>query len=331
MAVNPETKQPLKLTRFAKFAWGVVVYNLLTIMWGAYVRASGSGAGCGEHWPLCNGEVVPRGRSIETLVELSHRITTSLAGLLAIALVFFAFRLLPKRHPARLGALLTLVFILLEGAVGAVQVKLGLTAHNDSLARAVVGSIHLVNTFLLLAAMTLTAWWAAGAPRVRLKEQGSVWALCALGLLGLLVLAASGAVTALGDTLFPARTLAAGMQQDFSPTAHFLLRLRVLHPLIALAVGCYVVLTASYISNFLRPTARVKRLAALLITVFLLQLGAGLLNLYLLAPIWLQLTHLLLADLLWLALVLTSAAALAAPAAMPEPVAALALHTAEEL
>src|SRR5262249_27689561 len=146
----------MKHSWYARFAWFVLAYTLAVIVWGAYVRASGSGAGCGSHWPLCNGEVVPRAARIEALLEFSHRVTTSLSGLLVILLVIGAFRAFPRRHPARLGSILTLGFILVEGLVGAAQVLLGLTADNSSAARAVVGSIHLANTFLLLGALTLT-------------------------------------------------------------------------------------------------------------------------------------------------------------------------------
>ncbi len=330
MTVIAENRQPLQLTRFAKFAWSVLAYNLAVIVWGAYVRASVSGNGCGSHWPLCNGEFIPTAPQLKTLIEFSHRLTSGLSVVLLVVLVVWAWRAYPTGHRVRRAATLALVFIFTEALVGAGLVLFELVAQNASIARALFMSVHLLNTFVLLAVLTLAAWWASGAPRVRLTGQGIVPHLFALGLFGALVLAVSGAVTALGDTLFPARTLAEGMQQDFSPTAHFLLRLRVLHPALALAVGCYVVLTASYVSNFLRPTARVQRLTALLVTVFLLQLGAGLLNLYLLAPVWLQLAHLLLADLLWLALVLTTAAALAAPAVEAEPGASISLHTAEE-
>lgn len=320
----------MKRTRFATYAWVVLAYNLAVIVWGAFVRASVSGNGCGSHWPLCNGEFIPTAPQLKTLIEFSHRLTSGLSVVLLVGLAVWAWRAYPRGHRVRRAALLSVVFIFTEALVGAGLVLFELVAENASTARALFMSVHLLNTFVLLAMLALTAWWATDGPPVRLTGQGIVPHLCALGLLGLLVLAVSGAITALGDTLFPARTLSAGMQQDFSPTAHFLLRLRVLHPALALAVGCYVVLTASYISNFLRPTARVKRLSALLITVFLLQLGAGLLNLYLLAPVWLQLTHLLLADLLWLALVLTTAAALAVPAGEVAPVAAVALPAAEE-
>jgi len=163
-------KYHMKLGRFALYAWAVLVYNLLVILWGAFVRASGSGAGCGSHWPLCNGEVIPLAPPVATLIEFSHRLTTGLAGLLVIGLVVWAFRAFPRGNSVRLGAALSLAFILIEGLVGALQVRLGLTADNASVGRAVVGSIHLANTFLMLAALTLTAWWAGGGASLQLRN-----------------------------------------------------------------------------------------------------------------------------------------------------------------
>jgi len=293
------------------YAWIVVAVNLLVIVWGAYVRASFSGDGCGSHWPLCNGEVIPTAPVIKTLVELTHRLTSGAALLLVVGLVWRSRRLFPKGDQVRRGAFWSLIFILIEALLGAALVKFNLVAGNASVARAFVMSIHLVNTFVLLALLSLTAWWAMGAPPVRLRGQGKVNAIFAAGLCGTLLIAVSGAIAALGDTLFPARSLAEGMRQDFSPTAHFLIRLRALHPVLAVGIGCYAVAAASYVNNFLRPGLRTKKLTNVLTTLFLLQLGAGILNVSLLAPIWLQLTHLLLADFFWIALVLTAASALA--------------------
>ena len=303
----------MKLNRFAVYAWGVVGYNLLVIVWGAYVRASGSGAGCGSHWPLCNGEVIPHSRPIETFIELAHRLTSGLSLLLIVGLAVWAFRAFPKKHPVRRGAALSLFFILTEALVGAGLVLFELVADNAAIARAMFMSVHLINTFTLLAFLTLTAWWASGAQSVRLRGQGFAAWLLWLALLGTLVLAVSGAVTALGDTLFPSNSFAAGLNQDFSPTAHFLIRLRLLHPALAVTVGSIVLIVAGIV-NFLRPGRWVRGWMLLVTTLVVLQLGAGLLNVALLAPIWLQLVHLLLADLLWLALVLLTASALTHPA-----------------
>ncbi|HLL72927.1 MAG TPA: COX15/CtaA family protein [Pyrinomonadaceae bacterium] len=300
----------MKLTRLARYAWLVVAVNLFVIVWGAYVRASFSGDGCGSHWPLCNGEVIPTTGLLKTLIELTHRLTSGVALLLVIWMVWQT-KLFPRGHRVRRGAFWSLIFILIEALIGAALVKFELVAGNASVARAFVMSIHLVNTFLLLAALSLTAWWAMGGAGVRLRGQGKVSLLFALGLAGTLLIAVSGAIAALGDTLFPASSLAQGIRQDFSPAAHFLVRLRVLHPLLAVLIGCYAVAAASYVNTFLRPGERTKKLTNLLTTLFIVQLTVGIMNVSLLAPVWLQLTHLLLADFFWIALVLTAASALA--------------------
>ena len=301
-----------KCPRFAIYAWSVVGYNLLVILWGAYVRASGSGAGCGNHWPLCNGEVLPHSNRIETFIELTHRLMSGLSLLLIIGLVVWSFRAFPRKSPIRYAAVLTLFFVLTEALIGAVLVRAELVEGNATMSRAIVMSVHLVNTFTLMAFMTLTAWWASGKSPIRIKGQGFVIWLLGLALIGTLVLAVSGAVAALGDTLFPSQSIAAGLSQDFSPTAHFLIRLRLLHPALALTVGSVVLIVAS-LTNFLRPGGWVKRSMLMVTALVVLQLGAGLLNVVLLAPIWLQILHLLLADLLWLALIILTASALEQP------------------
>ncbi|HZH31749.1 MAG TPA: COX15/CtaA family protein, partial [Pyrinomonadaceae bacterium] len=222
----------MKLNRFAVYAWLVVAANLFVIVWGAYVRASFSGDGCGSHWPLCNGEVLPRTGLLKTVIELTHRLTSGVALLLVVGLVWRARRLFPRGHRVRRGAFWSLIFILIEALIGAALVKLDLVAHNASLARAFVMSFHLVNTFVLLAVLSLTAWWAMGGDAVLLRGRGKLAAIFAAGLCGTLLVAVSGAVAALGDTLFPVNSLAEGIRQDLSPTAHFLVRLRVLHPLL---------------------------------------------------------------------------------------------------
>lgn len=308
----------MQRNRFATFAWGVLAYNLLVILWGAYVRASGSGAGCGDHWPQCNGQIIPRAPAIETLVEFSHRLTTGLSGLLVIGLALWAFRAYERRSPVRLGAVLTFVFVLTEGLVGALQVKLGLTADNASVGRAVIGSIHLLNTFLLLATMLLTAWWASGGPAVQVRGHGRLGALLWLGLLATLLVGASGAVTALGDTLFPAASFHEGLRQDFDPTANFMIQLRVYHPMLAVAVSIYSIVLGALVRAQCPGRASLV-LSVTLVGLFLAQLVVGAFNAYLLAPIWLQLFHLLMAQLVWMALVLLTAVAMPARADVPAP------------
>ena len=304
------------MSRFAKFAWGLLAYNLLVIAWGAYVRASGSGAGCGAHWPLCNGEMLPREPGVEMLVELSHRVTSGLSLVFGLALAIAAHRTHPRGSLVRRGAWASFGFVGAEALIGAGLVLFELVAHDKSMKRALSMALHLTNTFFLLAALTLTAFWASGGGRVAVRRQGVLaWSL-GLAVVGVLLLGMSGAVTALGDTLFPARSVADGIAQELSGGAHLFVRLRLLHPVIATLVAVLVLL-ASTLSRLLRPTPHVRTLSRLVSLFVLAQMIAGIVNVALLAPIPMQLVHLLLADSVWISLVLLAASALRAPDASP--------------
>src|SRR5688500_17618370 len=143
----------------ARFAWTVLAYNVAVICWGAYVRATGSGAGCGNHWPLCNGEVLPRSPGLATMIEFSHRLTSGLALIGVAALLVWTFRAAGRGAPARSAAVCSLVFILLEAAVGAGLVLFELVADNATMARAMFMVVHLINPFLLLRPLSLSASW----------------------------------------------------------------------------------------------------------------------------------------------------------------------------
>lgn len=297
-----------------RYAIGVLGVNLGVILWGAFVRATGSGAGCGAHWPTCNGEVVPREPSVETLIELTHRVTSGLALLLVVGMVVAAFRSRPKGHPMRLASVLSLVFILLEAAIGAGIVLLEYVALDESVARVYWMGAHLVNTFLLVAVLSLSVLWAPpDAERGALHRGMWPWIIAAVALL---LVGVTGAVTALGDTLFPAGSLREGIEQDFAATAHFLVRLRVWHPVSAVVAGLYVVGVA-VMTAMRRPSAR--RAAQALVALYLLQLCGGFVNLALLAPVWMQMVHLLLADLTWIGLVWLGVESLGATEAVSAP------------
>lgn len=307
------------MSRLHRFAWVVLVFNLAVIAWGAFVRASGSGAGCGAHWPLCNGEVVPRAPAVTTMIEFTHRATSGVALLLVAALAVVVFRGRPKGHPARAAAAGSLTFILTEAALGAGLVLFRLVAENESVARALFMAAHLANTFVLLAFLALTAHWCGGgAPprRDRVAREGWLFALGALALVGV---GKTGAIAALGDTLYPAQSILGGLAQDLSPTAHFLVRLRIAHPIAAVAGALVVAFLSGRVIQ--ADTDPVTRRAAWVVPgLALAQIAAGVANVALLAPVWMQLVHLLVADALWIAYVLLAARALArpAPAAPPE-------------
>lgn len=303
----------MQTRRFATYAWGVVGYNVLVILWGAFVRATGSGAGCGSHWPLCNGVMIPRAEQVETLIEFSHRLTSGLALLAVFALIPLAWRAFPRGHRVRKLAVISVIFIIVEALLGAGLVLLEYVAHNASIARAYWMAGHLINTFLLLAVLTLTAWWGGNAPGIRLRGQPPLLVgTLAAALVGMLILGASGGVTALGDTL----VLQAGLTPESSPVVATLVELRIFHPVIAFAVGGLILLAAMTVRSR-RPSPQVTRITTWLLAAYVLQLMLGAINVVLKAPVFMQIAHLLVSDILWILLVVLAAQGLAKEAAAP--------------
>lgn len=266
-----------------KFPAVVLGYTVFVILWGAVVRATGSGAGCGEHWPLCNGEVIPIATELKTLIEFSHRLTSGISLLLVVALVFWARKRTQPSDHTRKFVWLSLFFILLEAMIGAGLVMLGLVDRDSSASRAFVIGFHLVNTLALLFALTGVVFYSW--KKTPLRWPTRIWWVLTAGI-GLM--AATGAVTALGDTLFKTGSLLEGVEADFSPASHFLVRLRVLHPFLAMVVG----------GGLVAYSVRVERLRFGI--VVLVALAIGWVNLLLLAPIWTQILHLAMADVLWI-------------------------------
>ena len=301
------------LSGLARFAWAVLAYNIGVILWGAYVRATGSGAGCGEHWPLCNGVVMPPEPSVATLIEFSHRITSGFALVSVVVLLALVWRACGPGHPARRGAVWTVVFMLIEAGVGAGLVLFRLVADNDTMARAMFMAVHLLNTFVLLAWLTLTAWWLSGGRVLAANASWSLKVWLSAATVGLLLVGVSGAVAALGNTLYPDGSLAEGLAADLSPTSHLFIRLRILHPAFAVITSVGLILGASRIARGRGVVA--QRFARFVASLAALQVALGAVNVILHAPVWMQLVHLLVADLLWIAFVLLGASALAVSSA----------------
>ena len=281
-----------------RYAWAVVGYNVLVILWGALVRATGSGAGCGNHWPLCNGQVVPLNPRVDTIIEFTHRCMTGGATFAVVGLLVWVFRSTVKGQAARGMAVVSGLLLLNEAFLGALLVKLGYVTGNQSLGRVVMLSVHLSNTLLLLGGLTLTARLLGTGQRWREMRagRGLVWSIAGLG--ATLLVGVSGSLAALGDTLYPSLSLRAAIAADFSKTAPMLLRVRWVHPASAVVAGVFIlwlVMTAWRGGK----TRLVRILAALLAFQFVL----GFADVLLLAPVWLQLVHLLGADLYWVALV----------------------------
>jgi len=288
--------------RVSRFTLLVLIYNVLVILFGAFVRASGSGSGCGAHWPLCNGEVIPTEPVIETMIEFTHRITSGFSLLFILLLFIYVFKNSQKGNYCRRAVSSALFFTILEALLGAGLVLFELVGDNDSVLRAVVISIHLLNTFMLLGSLVLLYDWS-GKDNLQSKVVSInklPWII--LLTIFILVLSMSGAITALGDTLFPASSLAEGLQQDISDSTHFLIELRIYHPLIAIIT---IILILSMLKFGLKVNSDHDiKLSNTLVGLFLLQLFLGGLNVLLLAPIWMQIVHLMVADLIWICYVL---------------------------
>ncbi|MEC8024500.1 MAG: COX15/CtaA family protein [Myxococcota bacterium] len=309
---NKGAGSPVPSNRLVHFAWFVVAYMIAVILWGAWVRITGSGAGCGDHWPLCDGEAIPRAPTTEKLIEYIHRVSSGLSGFLGLGLLVWVRRAMPQGHRSGRAAAVALGFLIAEGALGAGLVKFELVANDDSVARAIAICLHLVNTMGLMAGYALTAWWlgrpsTVGIANISPRKKDA--ALLLAGLLGLILVGMTGAITALGDTLFPPDTaggvsLVERIEAELSPAMHFLVRLRIIHPIVASLVALYIALLAA---SQLQRSQTAKHVAAWALGLVVIQVGAGLLNIALKAPGYLQLTHLFIANLLWVALLLLSA------------------------
>lgn len=288
----------------ASFAWMTLAYNVAVILWGAYVRVTGSGAGCGNHWPLCDGVVLPETPQMQTVIEFTHRLTSGLALITVVTLCVWCWRKTSRGEWSRYTAALGVAVMLNEALLGALLVKLNHVAQDRSTARAIFLSLHFANTLLLLACLAATAYLLSnGARRLTLKAKRGQMIIIGLGLLATITMGITGSLAALGDTLFPASSLQSSLMQDFSSSSYYLLRLRLLHPLAAVLGGSYLVWL---LARAFRTQSGSRTLSILVLALLTVQFGLGAANVILLAPIWLQLVHLLVADMLWISLVITS-------------------------
>jgi cytochrome c oxidase assembly protein subunit 15 len=288
----------------ARFAWFVVAYNVAVIVWGAYVRATGSGAGCGRHWPLCNGEFLPTTPQTHTVIEFTHRATSGLALVLVAILLIWCWRRTGKGHWPRYSVVASAVLLFNEALLGALLVLFDRVGGLDrSTAHALFLCLHFGNTLFLLAALALTARWLShSCPRFGFVRMPYQTITTALGLVSVMVIGMTGSLASLGDTIFPADSLRHAFLQDFSSSSHMLLRLRVLHPIAAVIGSLYVLWL---VHAFWREQGRFLWVP-LLTTTLTVQIALGAMNVILLAPVWLQMTHLLVAETFWILLVLAS-------------------------
>jgi len=300
-------------------AWATLGVTVVTIVMGAVVRATHSGDGCGPNWPTCEGTLVLPGTSDRAqLIEFSHRAISGVSLIAVVILAVMVFRAYVAGHPARKAALWSVGLMIVEALIGAVIVLYGWVADDRSAARQVSVPVHLVNTFLLTAVLTYTLWLVEGYARPALRAV-PVRTKAILGLaVALLLVAATGATTSLADTMFAAETLAEGIRQDFDRESELIVRLRVLHPIVAISAGTLIAwFTWRHLDEIeARGHARAARI---LVFGIVAQASLGFVHIALVTPIATGLLHLLIAQVLWIALMWVALTLLAPPAAIGRP------------
>ena len=286
-----------------RFAWAVLVYFIATILWGTIVRATGSGAGCGDHWPLCNGTVMQQSPTIQTMIEFTHRVTAALDMFFVVGLLAWTWRRTVSGHLARWAAGAAVFFTLTEGLLGALLVKLGLTAQSRSPLRAPMLALHLSNTLLLVAALAMAAHFLGRRAGFRWRDiRISAPVGTTVGMVAVMIVGVTGSMAALGDTLFPATSFSNSLEQDFSADSSWLLRWRWTHPTVAILASIFLIWLLIRAARRGGPWDN-RRLSALVVGLLVVQYVLGALDVWLLAPVWMQVVHLLGADALWTSLV----------------------------
>ena len=289
---------------FAITAWSTLVFNVLVILGGTIVRATGSGDGCGDTWPKCGDQFVPANATVETLIEFSHRASSFLAGLGVALVVVLALWFFERGNITRKAALVSGAFLVLEALLGAALVLFGWVDTDVSAGRLVVVPLHLINTFLLLGSLAVTAWWGSGfSPPSRQTDRSTRhWLI--FGAFVILLLGATGALNALADTVFPSVTVVGDLSEKFGPSAPLLSKLRIIHPVVAVAGGLLIGWIATSLVRF--GTPRSRKLSAAVVLIVFSQFLIGIANIYLLTPLSVQVIHLMVADLLWITYVILS-------------------------
>lgn len=301
-----------KLTSFAKYAWFVLAWNIVVILWGVFLRASKSGDGCGQHWLTCHGEVVPSAPELKTVIEFSHRVTSSLAGILIIILAVWAYKRWKSdrnenRRLALRASILSVVFVVIEGLLGAGLVLTGNTAENLTPERPIWMAAHLINTLILVGFLTITARYASGALPIKLAGQGKYFTAIVVGVAAVFIVGITGSIAALSSMIFPPGTLSEGIASDFSPTSNILVRLRILHPVTAILTSVFLIFLTGWMAKEKGNLGSVARWSNVIALLVLGQIAVGAATLLTGAPIVMQLAHLLLADLVWISYVIFAA------------------------
>ena len=283
----------MKLISYTKLG---IVLSILSILAGAFVRATGSGDGCGSTWPTCKGKIIPQLSDTSEIIEFSHR---SISGILLIVtlIIFTKSRNMSKGSITRTTVNFLTFFVVFEAAIGAVIVLYEWVGLNSSLPRIIAVPIHLVNTFGLLACYAILYKVLLN----NFKNIKQLWDRRFVFVAFLFLLSgATGSITALADVLFPSASFYEGLMEDFDRTSELLTRLRILHPIVAIGLSVALIIESRKIQKDYKID--VKFLQLLVIVAVTLGVLNVLSNIVLLLSIF----HLAIADLLWITYIYVS-------------------------
>tara|TARA_B100000579_G_scaffold94147_1_gene74418 strand:- start:1883 stop:2773 length:891 start_codon:yes stop_codon:yes gene_type:complete len=283
----------VKLNSYAKLG---LFLSIVSILAGAFVRATGSGDGCGATWPTCKGRIIPALTDTSELIEFSHR---SVSGLLLIVtlIIFLKSRKFQKGSLVKSVTNYLTFFVVFEAVIGAVIVLFEWVGLNSSLPRIVAVPIHLVNTFGLLGCFAiLNKILQDDLKEIKLIFNRNFILISSMFLLS----GATGSITALADVLFPSASFIEGFLEDFDKTSEILTRLRILHPIISSALSVVLYVYSTRIDK--KYGVNVKLLKTFVIIAVLL----GVLNVISNIVLPLSILHLAIADFLWISYIYVS-------------------------
>jgi len=282
----------------------VLWLTVAVVIGGALVRATDSGAGCGESWPICGGRLIPDIGTHHTAIEISHRLMTGLLGIVLVTLFLTVRRRFARTHRLRRAVSAAGILLIVESLLGASLVLFGWVEYDASIARLIVVPIHLVNTFLLVGSMTLVVYIAGGGRPFRVNLGSIRNKLIATSLVVILVIGATGALNALADTLILSGHLRESSPGEVLVSEPVLRQVRTIHPFTAIIGGLILFMLARYLTA--NAERRVRLLGSAVQGIIWLQFILGLLNVALEVPLEIQLVHLFVADVLWIAFVMIS-------------------------
>ncbi len=284
--------------------------TVAVVIGGALVRATDSGAGCGESWPICGGQIIPEIGNYHTAIEISHRLMTGLLAIVLLSLFILIRRGYGKEHRLRRAAVGAGVLLIIESLLGASLVIFGWVEFDASIARLIVVPIHLINTFLLVGAMALVAFYASGGSQVKIDLKRTTDKLLLAGAMLVIVIGATGALNALADTLIKSDTLGTSSGDGVQLTEAVLRQIRTIHPFTAIIGGLVLFMLVRFLAVDAEP--KVRYLIFGVQGIIWLQFVVGLVNIALDVPLETQLLHLFVADVLWILFMLIAFNLLAA-------------------